>query len=187
MGERWICAVTSSAIVGSWFERLTTNGNLAPTDRGERMELTDNFTVKATAAQVWDLFFDLPKVALCLPGCEEITEIDGTTYRARMVQKVGPFQVAMDLDLKIDEVVEGERVVVSGGGKDRMGNTMKLNRLVLQLAHRSDTETDVSYSMDFNLFGRIATLGSAMVKRKAEETTAEFSKRIVAELEASAT
>ena len=148
------------------------------------MELTDHFTVKATSAQVWELFFDLPRIARCLPGCEEIHQIDATTYRARLVQKVGPFQVAMDLNLKIDEVVEGERVVVTGGGKDRMGNTMKLNRLSLELAPRSDTETDVSYSMDFNLFGRIATLGSAMVKRKAEETTAEFSRRIAVALEA---
>ena len=40
--------------------------------------------------------------------------------------------------------------------------------------------------MDFNLYGRLATLGNAMVKRKAEEVRAEFTRRIVAELEGSA-
>ena len=146
------------------------------------MELTDRFNVQAPAKEVWGLFFDLPRIARCLPGCEEVHAVDESTYRARMVQKVGPFQVAMDLDIKVEEMVEGERVVVAGGGKDRMGNTLRLNRLSLELASLSDEETEVSYAMDFNLYGRMATLGSAMVKRKAEETRAEFSRRIVAEL-----
>jgi carbon monoxide dehydrogenase subunit G len=147
------------------------------------LELTDRFTVTAPTDQVWALFFDLPRIAMCLPGCESIEAVDGTTFRARMVQKVGPFQVAMDLDLKVAEMVEGERVVVAGGGKDRMGNTLRLNRLALELEAAPDGGTQITYGMDFNLYGRLATLGNAMVKRKAEETRVEFTKRIVAELE----
>ena len=148
------------------------------------MELTDRFTVRATPQRTWELLFDLPRVARCLPGCEDIHALDETTYRARMAQRVGPFQVAMDLDLKVDEVAEGRRVVVTGGGKDRMGNTMRLDRLAMELQPRSADETEISYTVDFKLFGRIATLGSAMVKRKAQENISEFTRRIVAELEA---
>ena len=147
------------------------------------MEVTDHFRVQATGAKVWELFWDLPRVAKCLPGCESIEAVDDKTYRAHMVQKVGPFQVAMDLDLSVQEVVEGSRVVVAGGGKDRMGNTLKLNKLSLELVPASETETDISYGMDFNLYGRLATLGNSMVKRKAEETRVEFSKCIRAELD----
>ena len=147
------------------------------------MELTDTFEVSATASQVWELFWDLPRVARCLPGFEEIHAVDETHYRARMVQRVGPFQVAMDLDLAVQEIAPGQRVVVTGGGKDRMGNTLKLNRLAIELAPVSDERTEVSYSIDFNLFGRLATMGNAVMKRKAEETRAEFSRRIVQQLE----
>ena len=101
------------------------------------MELTDRFTVRATPQRTWELLFDLPRVARCLPGCEDIHALDETTYRARMAQRVGPFQVAMDLDLKVGEVAEGRRVVVTGGGKDRMGNTMRLDRLAMELQPRS--------------------------------------------------
>jgi len=147
------------------------------------VEVTDHFRVQATGAKVWELFWDLPRVAKCLPGCESIEAVDDKTYRAHMVQKVGPFQVAMDLDLSVQEVVEGSHVVVAGGGKDRMGNTLKLNKLSLELVPASETETDISYGMDFNLYGRLATLGNSMVKRKAEETRVEFSKCIRAELD----
>ena len=36
--------------------------------------------------------------------------------------------------------------------------------------------------MDFNLYGRLATLGNTAVKRKSEEIRAEFTRRIAAEL-----
>ena len=147
------------------------------------MELTDTFEVSAPAARVWELFFDLPRLARCLPGCEEIHAVDETHYRARMVQRVGPFQVAMDLDLEVRELTPGKRIVVTGGGKDRMGNTLKLNRLAMELTPVSDERTEVSYSMDFNLFGRLATMGNAVMKRKAEDTRAEFTRRIVQQLE----
>ncbi len=147
------------------------------------MELTDRFEVGASPAEAWAFFWDLPRVAKCLPGCESIETTDGSGYRARMVQKVGPFQVAMDIDISVDEVEQGRRVVVSGGGRDRMGNRLRINRLALELNGPAAERTDVSYELDFNLFGRLATLGNTVVKRKAEETRAEFSRNIAAELE----
>ncbi|MEE8518790.1 MAG: SRPBCC domain-containing protein [Dehalococcoidia bacterium] len=147
------------------------------------MELTDRFTVNASAQTVWELLWDLPRVALCLPGCESIEAIDDTNLKARFVQKVGPFQIAMDLDLAVQEISKNERIVVAGGGKDKRGNTLKLNRLVMELAPVSDGETGISYSMDFNLYGRLATPGNVIVKRKSEEMRVEFTRRITAEVE----
>ena len=146
------------------------------------MEMTDRFEVKATPEAVWQLLWDLPRVAMCLPGCEKVEAVDDSTYKARMVQKVGPFQVAMDIDLKVDEIVEGVRVTLSGSGKDRMGNRLKLSKLSLEL-DSSDEKTYVSYAIDYNLYGRLAALGSSVIKRKSEEMRAEFTRRIVSELE----
>ena len=147
------------------------------------MELTDRFEVGASPAEAWAFFWDLPRVAKCLPGCERIETTGDSAYWARMVQRVGPFQVAMDIDISVDEVEPGRRVVVSGGGKDRMGNRLRINRLALELNEPAAERTEVSYELDFNLFGRLATLGNTVVKRKAEETRAEFSRNIAAELE----
>jgi uncharacterized protein len=145
------------------------------------MELVDQFDVPSTPDQVWALFWDLPRVAMCLPGCESIEAVDDMTYKARLEQKVGPFKVAMDIDLGVNDMQEGERVVVSGSGKDRMGNRLKLTKLALELAE-SPAGTDVSYVIDFTLYGKLAALGSSVIKRKAEEMRIEFTKRIIAEL-----
>ena len=145
------------------------------------MELSDSFTVSASPSEVWALFWDLPRVGRCLPGCEDIQTLDDGGYRARMAQRVGPFSVAMDIDLTVEEAVEAERVVVTGSGQDRMGNRLKLNRLSLELNEAQDG-TQVRYAIDFALFGRLAALGNSVVKRKAEETRREFSRCIAAEL-----
>jgi uncharacterized protein len=147
------------------------------------MELVDRFDVPSTPEQVWTLFWDLPRIAMCLPGCESIEAVDDTAYKARMVQRVGPFQIAMDIDLTIDEMNDGKQVVVSGSGKDRMGNRLKLSRLSLEL-EPGDSGTGVAYTIDFTLYGKLAALGSSVIKRKAEDMRVEFTKRIIAELAA---
>ena len=146
------------------------------------MDLTDRFAVKASPGEAWAFFWDLPRVARCLPGCESIEAAGEGAYRARMTQRVGPFRVSMDMEMRVDEAEEGSRVVVSGSGKDKMGNRLHINRLALELGEPSPGQTEVSYAMAFNLYGRLATLGNTAVKRKAEEIRAEFSRRIAEEL-----
>lgn len=147
------------------------------------MDLTDRFAVKASPADAWAFFWDLPRVARCLPGCESIEPAGEGAYRARMTHRVGPFRVSMDMEMRVDEAEEGRRVVVSGGGKDKMGNRLRVNRLALELNEPAPGQTEVAYAMEFNLYGRLATLGATAVKRKAGEIRAEFSRRIAEELD----
>jgi uncharacterized protein len=146
------------------------------------MELSDTFRVQASNSKVWELLWDLPRLAACLPGCEGIEEIDESTYRAHVKQSVGPFKVAMAMDISLQEVTPERRIVMAGGGDDRKGTRLKLNRAELEVAPVSDSESEVSYVMDITLFGRMATLGYPVVKRKAGEMREEFTRRIVAEL-----
>ena len=146
------------------------------------MELTDRFTVSADSATVWALFWDLPRIAGLLPGCESVDAIDERHYRAHVAQKVGPFKVSMDVDIEVLESEVEKRVVVKGGGHDRLGNRLSLNRIALELAPAGGGVTEISYSMDFNLYGRMATLGSSVVKRKTEEMRVEFTRAIIEEL-----
>lgn len=146
------------------------------------MELTDRFAAQASPSEAWAFFWDLPRVGRCLPGCESIELAGEGAYRARMTQRVGPFRVSMDMEMRVDEAEEGRRVVVSGSGKDKMGNRLHINRLALELSEPSPGQTEVSYALDFNLYGRLATLGNTAVKRKVEEIRAEFSRRIAEEL-----
>ena len=146
------------------------------------MEVADSFVVSAKPGEAWEFFWDLTKVARRLPGCEAIARVDESTYKLQMVQRVGPFKVSMDVRMTVNEIDEGRRVVLSGEGKDRMGNRLQISRLAMEIAEAPTGGTQVAYLMDFHLYGRIAALGNTAVKRKVEETRAEFSRGIAEEL-----
>ena len=142
------------------------------------MDLKDTFTVEAPREKVWDLFWDFPRLAACLPGCESIERIDDSNFKARVAQRVGPFQVALDLNLTLDDVQQNKSVAFSGSGGDKRGNNLKITRAALELDPVSDAETSVSYDMDFTLFGKLGTMGNSVVKRKVEEMRKEFTRRL---------
>ena len=98
------------------------------------MEVADSFVAPSSPAETWEFFWDLSRVGKCLPGCEEITRLSDTSYRLRMTQRVGPFKVAMDVNMNVDEVEEGRRIAASGEGKDRMGNRLQIKRLAAELS-----------------------------------------------------
>ena len=142
------------------------------------MEVADSFVAPSSPAETWEFFWDLSRVGKCLPGCEEITRLSDTSYRLRMTQRVGPFKVAMDVNMNVDEVEEGRRIVASGEGKDRMGNRLQIKRLAAELSEAPAGGTQVAYMIEFNLYGKLASMGNAAIKRKVEETRAEFTANI---------
>ena len=142
------------------------------------MDLKDTFTVEAPREKVWDLFWNFPRLAACLPGCESIERIDDANFKARVAQRVGPFQIALDLNLTLDDVQQNKSVAFSGSGGDKRGNNLKIARAALELDPVSDAETSVSYDMDFTLFGKLGTMGNSVVKRKVEEMRKEFTRRL---------
>jgi len=142
------------------------------------LELTDSFTVVAPVATVWEVLWDFPRLAACLPGCDQIERSGDNSYRARMRQAIGPFRLEMDLTLTVVELAPGQRIAFTGWGADRQGNRLKLSRAVIQLTPTATGGTEVGYAADFNLLGKLATLGYPIVKRKAKELGSEFGQRL---------
>ncbi len=142
------------------------------------MEVQDSFTVPVPASDVWELLWDFARLAACLPGCEGITPLGAEQFRTRLKQAVGPFKLELELTLSVIEQEAGRRVVFAGSGADRQGNRLRLNRAAMELTTVSEGETELAYVADFNLVGRLASLGYPVVKRKAAEIGAEFSRRL---------
>jgi carbon monoxide dehydrogenase subunit G len=147
------------------------------------MELSDSFPVKVPSAQVWDLFWDYPGLVACLPGCDAIEVVDESNLKVQVRQRVGPFQLAIDMQMKIIEVTPGRRIVAEGSGADRRGNRLRIVRSVLEVEPISPDETRVSYDVNFTLFGRLGTLGYAVIKRKVAEMQTDFTRHLAEALE----
>jgi uncharacterized protein len=146
----------------------------------------DRFTVRAPVERVWAFLRDPQQVAQCIPGTESIEVIDDRHYRVVAGARVSFLSVSFAMNVTVTEIEEPIRLVSLAEGMDaRIKERVKL-RSTLALEPRGAEATDVSYAIDLTIFGKLASLGFAVIKGKAGQMAADFATCIRTRLEAAA-
>jgi carbon monoxide dehydrogenase subunit G len=150
------------------------------------MNLAQSLSLPASRQETWKLLRDTPRLALLIPGVESITAADGPgeKYVARVVEKVGPFRLALNLEICVLEAQEptllaAELKGIDGGGNNRIAGTL---RAQLEEAPRQtgagQPGTLLNFDASVEVLGRLASLGAAPIRRRANELFAEFASRV---------
>jgi carbon monoxide dehydrogenase subunit G len=148
------------------------------------MIFEDTFTVRAPVERVWAFLRDPERVGPCIPGTGRIEVLDERHYRVVAGARVSFLSVSFALDVTVTEIEEPTRLVSLAQGMDaRIKERVKLSA-VLTLEPRGDAATDVRYSIDLTVFGKLAALGLAVIKGKAGQMAADFATCIRTRLEA---
>lgn len=134
--------------------------------------------------RVWPVLIDMPRIAGCIPGCEQVTErAHLAEYSAIVKQKIGPFKLEVPAQILVSEHREPSLVRARASGMDKLTRTTLGVNLDVALEPR-DGGTRLSVHASLQVAGRLASLGHSMIKKKAEENFAEFERRFRAELDA---
>jgi len=150
------------------------------------LNVTENLEIGAAQAEVWRLLNDTSKLALLVPGVQEVTRIEGSeleAYGVRVTDKVGPFKVTMKLEVTVTERVEPSAVGVSVKGGDAKGMGRATGSIDVRLV-ASESGTSLTLSVNVEVLGKLATLGAPVVRRRVTELFGEFGRRLVAEFQA---
>ena len=144
------------------------------------MRLQRTFEVAAPRERVWDFITSPEKVADCMTGCDGAEELEPGKFRALFSVKVGPIKTKFNLiietiDLREPEFAEYRTTGEEGGRASRLRAHSKLS--VKQVA---DCLTEVSYTSDVSITGRLGKFGQGIMKKKAEEISDEFIQRLSA-------
>jgi carbon monoxide dehydrogenase subunit G len=148
------------------------------------MEFRVEAAIPCAASEVWAVLVDIPKIAGCIPGCEDVQERTRLVdYSAVLKQKLGPFKIALPANIAVQEVREPNwiRALVSGTEKftgTRIDVTLSMNL--------RDTEPGHSHMVaecEMQVAGKLASLGYSVIKKKAAENFAEFRTRLLKVLE----
>lgn len=147
------------------------------------MEFQQRIAVTTSPAKVWDLLWDIKRVAACIPGCKDAREVEPhKRYLAVVGERVGPFKVEFPLEIEVLEAQEGRRLRAAATGKDTaIGSSMKMLLDLGILEEGGQTILDIR--TDISILGKLGTLGHSMIKRKADEVMAKFVNALKAELE----
>ncbi len=147
------------------------------------MHFTHRFLVHAPADEVWRFLWQTDEVCACMPGCRSVTTIEPQErYEATIQERVGPFQARFQWEISIESSTPLEQVRLLARGRDpKLGATARAELLV-QIGSGGPGETAVDLQTDLLVTGKIATLGHAVIQRKADQVVRDFAGGLEARL-----
>ena len=123
---------------------------------------------------VWRTVSDIPTVLSWISIVGEAGEVElGQRYRAVLEDRLGPFKLRADLDIAVQDRVEGERIAARGEGEDRQIGSRLIVDVALAL-REEDGGTVVDVQGAYEVTGRPAALGASSIRKKAAKILSEF-------------
>lgn len=148
------------------------------------MEFRVEAAIPRAASEVWAVLVDIPKIAGCIPGCEDVQErVRLADYSAVLRQKLGPFKVALPAMITVQEVREPNWVKALASGTEKFTGTRIDVTLRMDLRDTEPGSSHMVAECDMQVAGKLASLGYSIIKKKAEENFAEFRTRLLKVLE----
>ena len=147
------------------------------------MKIEKTFTISAPQEQVWSFITDPQKVAQCIPGCEGAEEKERGRYAAAINVKVGPIRTTFHLDIEQTEQRPPEFASYQSKGEEG-SRASRINAVsTLTLKSVSANSTEVTYTSDINIVGRLGKFGSGMMQKIADSIGEEFVAELKGRLE----
>lgn len=133
----------------------------------------------ATREVVWKMLNDPLVLKECIPGCEELQEVEGG-YKAVAKMKVGPVSARFVGQVKLSDLDPPNGYRISGEGEGGIAGFAKGGATV-QLRD-GETGTLLSYRVDAQIGGKLAQLGQRLIsgtaKKLADQFFTSFSQRV---------
>ena len=149
------------------------------------VNLSQTLTLTATQEDAWSLLRDTKRLAGLIPGIENIVSDERIAERsngespqekhvARVVERVGPFRLALNLEVRIVNAVQPSLLQAELSGSDSNGQNRLSGTLRAELKTLEPAGTLLSVDASVEVLGKLATLGAGPIRRRANELFAEF-------------
>jgi uncharacterized protein len=144
----------------------------------------DNITINAPAAKVWAFLLDPRCIAACMPGVENVTQVDDRTFDAAILASVGPISGKLTFRAHTVESQPPTEMAAEIEGQDSVTKSPLTSRVAMTLTPLSDAQTALAYRATVEVKGRLAILGDMVLRATAALMMEEATKRLRAQLEA---
>lgn len=149
------------------------------------MEFSGKQRVPASRQIVWGALNDSAILARCIPGCTALDETEPDRYSAEIALKVGPISTKFRGKVSLEDKQEPESCRIVGSGSGGAAGFAKGSALVR--LGESEGATWLSYDIDVETGGKIASLGARMMRRVIEANIESFFESLAAEIGGGAT
>jgi carbon monoxide dehydrogenase subunit G len=130
------------------------------------------------AQKAWDFLIDINKFSTCLPGIDEVKQIDDKTFDGVISATVGPISGKFNFRSTILESRPPEQMVVRTEGTDTVTKSTVNADMTVDLRSVSDSKSQMAYKADIMIKGRLAILGDMVLRATATLILQEFTRRL---------
>jgi carbon monoxide dehydrogenase subunit G len=147
------------------------------------MKLTGSYQINLKKQKVWDALNDPEVLKQAIPGCEELKKNSDTEFTATATNKIGPFNATFTGDIELKDLNPPNSYKITGSGNSPVGFASGEATVSLE-----DYEggTKLAYSVEANVGGKIAQVGSRLIdmtaKKMADIFFGKFSELITPKL-----
>ncbi len=147
------------------------------------MKFEHKVVVAASREEVTAFLHDVPAVAACVPGLEDVREVEPELFEGRVRVKIGPLGLNIAGRGRVRHP-EGEGAWrVEGEGRDGRAGSGVRATVEAHLRELAPSSTEVSIVAEVHFSGRLGELGQPLIRRKADSTILEFAENLKRALE----
>jgi len=136
------------------------------------MKLENTRLIRAEPEVVWDNLVSVDILKQCIPGCQSMDETGENEYALVMKSKVGPVSATFKGDLNLRDIQPGESYTLefkgSGGAAGFASGSADVR------LERAEGGTNLVYSVDARIGGKIAQVGQRLVDGTARKMADDF-------------
>ena len=147
------------------------------------MLIEGKFTLKAPKQAVWDFVMEPGVLASCIPGAEKLEATDDKTWEGIVKQKVGPISVKLNFTQTLTEIDPPNHVRAVGRGTEAAKAGTFSQETVVDLKEVAPGETEVAYTSNVNIVGRLATFGEGIMRAKVKSIGEQFTRNLQEKLQ----
>lgn len=147
------------------------------------MRLEHVIRVPAPRERAWALLMDVPEVARCVPGAEEVTAVGPDRWRGAVRVAIGPVRVRLEGEVALTErAEEAGRAAMRLDATDRVVGGSVRAQIRVEL-RETEGSTELRFVTETTLAGRIGDLGQPLIKRQADRVVSELTRCLEQRLE----
>jgi carbon monoxide dehydrogenase subunit G len=142
------------------------------------MILDGRIDLDVPVQNAWEFLIDINKFSTCLPGIDEVKQIDDKTFDGVISATVGPISGKFNFRSTILESRPPQQMVVQTVGTDSVTKSTMNADMTVDLHSVSETKSQMDYKADVQIKGRLGILGDMVLRATATLILQEFTRRL---------
>tara|TARA_B100001540_G_C15505605_1_gene505645 strand:- start:114 stop:692 length:579 start_codon:yes stop_codon:yes gene_type:complete len=130
------------------------------------MKLSGSYQIKLEKQKVWEALNNPEILKKAIPGCEEFIKKSDTEFTATAKNKIGPFNASFTGDIELKDIDAPNSYKITGSGNSPVGFASGEADVKLE---DINGETNLIYTVEANVGGKIAQVGSRLIDMTAKK------------------